>query len=114
MSYASKYAAKVASCGFNTVTYLAEGEEVAKYGELSQGRVWGVFNKECLPFEEKTQAVIPLDGSWWMLRRYCCKFYPWVWEDDDGGFTVFTDDPYHALSHLVAMSRYFCNAEALV
>jgi hypothetical protein len=114
MSYASKYAAKVASCGFNSVTYQAEGENVTEYGHLSPGRVWGVFNKGCLPFEDKTQAVVPLDGSWWMLRRYCCKFYPWVWENDDGGFTVFTDEPYHALRHMVSMSAYFCNAEALV
>lgn len=110
MSYASKYCAKVASCGFNTVTYQAVGVGQEKYGHLSPGRVWGVYNKNCLPFEHLQEAVIPLDGSWWMLRRYCCKFYPWVWEGDEGGFTVFTDDPYHALEHMVSMSSYFVNA----
>lgn len=110
MSYASKYAAKVASYGFNSVAYRAEGEKISEYGHLSPGRVWGVFNKDGLPFERKEEAVVPLDGSWWMLRRYCCKFYPWVWENDEGGFTVFTDDPYHALEHMVRMSAYFVNA----
>lgn len=110
MSYASKYAAKVEARGFNSVTYLADGVGREEYGHLSPGRVWGVFNKGCLPFELKEEAVLPLDGSWWMLRRYCCKFYPWVWENDDGGFTVFTDNPYHALKHMVQMSAYFCNA----
>jgi hypothetical protein len=114
MSYASKYAAKVASYGFNTVTYRADGENFSEYGHLSPGRVWGVFNKECLPYAEKRQAVIPLDGSWWMLRQYCCKFYPWVWANDEGGFTVFAEDPYHALQHMVSMSRYFCSASSLV
>lgn len=107
MSYASKYAAKVDDRGFNSVAYLAEGVGNEEYGHLSPGRVWGVYNKSCLPFELKKEAVIPLDGSWWMLRRYCCKFYPWVWENDEGGFTVFTDDPYQALRHMVMMSSYF-------
>lgn len=110
MSYASKYAAKVASNGFNSVTYQADGVGQAEYGHMSAGRVWGVFNDSCLPYEQKSEAVVPLDGSWWMLRRYCCKFYPWIWENDDGGFTVFTDDPYHALEHMVQMSNYFVHA----
>jgi hypothetical protein len=114
MSYASKYAAKMEDRGFNTVTYLAVGVGIETYGELTAGRVWGVFNRRGLPFAEKKEAFVPLDGSWWMLRRYCCKFYPWVWENEEGGFTVFSDDPYHALEHMVSMSRYFCNAEALV
>lgn len=109
ISYASKYAAKVEDGGFNIVTYLAEGVGVSGYGHETPGRVWGVFNDKCLPYEHKNSAVVPLDGSWWMLRRYCCKFYPWVWENDEGGFTVFTDDPYHALAHMVEMSKYFVN-----
>lgn len=111
MSYASKYAAKVEDSGFNTVTYQADGIGQLEYGHMTPGRVWGVYNRLCLPFAEKKVAAIPLDGSWWMLRRYCCKFYPWVWEDGEGGFTVFTDDPYHALEHMVTMSAYFVNAK---
>lgn len=111
MAYASKYAAKVDVRGFNTVTYLAEGEGVSKYGSQTAGRVWGVYNRLCLPFADKVVDSIPLDGSWWMLRQYCCKFYPWVWENGEGGFTVFTDDPYQALKHMVEMSAYFVNAK---
>lgn len=107
MSYASKYAAKVDGRGFNTVTYLTANPQEKAEVVLSAGRVWGVYNRVCLPFAEKTVDEVPLDGSWWMLRQYCCKFYPWVWEGDDGGFTVFTDDPYHALKHMVEMSKYF-------
>lgn len=109
VNYASKYAARVAEGGFNIVTYQAAGVGVAEYGEKSAGRVWGVYNDACLPYAEKESAAVPLDGSWWMLRRYCLKFYPWVWEGGEGGFTVFTDDPYHALKHMVEMSAYFCN-----
>ena len=96
MSYASKYAAKVEDGGFNTVTYLAEGHNVQAHEGESPGRVWGYYNRVCLPFAEKIVAAVPLDGSWWMLRRYCLKFYPWVWENGEGGFTVFTEDPYQA------------------
>lgn len=111
MSYASKYAAKVEGSGFNSVTYLADGVGVSEYGQKSAGRVWGVYRRVCLPFAEKESVRVPLDGSWWMLRRYCLKFYPWVWESGEGGFTVFTDDPYHAMAHMEQMSAYFVNAK---
>ena len=109
MAYASKYAAKVDDRGFIIGTYLTDGVGVDEYGGETAGRVWGVFNRVCLPFAEKKMAVVPLDGSWWMLRSYCCQFYPWIWENGEGGFTVFTDDPYHALLHMVEMSKYFVN-----
>lgn len=109
VNYASKYAAKVEDGGFNIGTYLTDGVNVSVYGHKSPGRVWGVFNKDCLPYAEKNSASVPLDGSWWMLRSYCCKFYPWVWENGEGGFTVFADDPYHALRHMVEMSMFFAN-----
>lgn len=111
VNYAARYAAKVSNGGFNIVTYQAVGENVAEYVRKSPGRVWGVFNDICLPYAEITSVKVPLDGSWWMLRRYCLKFYPWVWENSEGGFTVFTDDPYHAAKHMKEMSAYFCNAK---
>ncbi len=107
MSYASKYAAKVDASGFNYVAYLTDGVGIAEYGEITPGRVWGVYNRICLPFGEEETVRIPLDGAWWMLRRYCCKFYEWIWEEGEGGFTVFCDDPYHALQHMVKMSKMF-------
>lgn len=109
VNYASRYCAKLEDGGFNIVTYQADGVGISEYEHKTAGRVWGVFNDKCLPYEDKSEAVVPLDGSWWMLRRYCCRFYPWVWENGDGGFTVFVDDPYHALNHMVSMSKYFVN-----
>lgn len=111
MSYASKYAAKVDDSGFNTVAYLADGHNVQTYSGKSPGRVWGYYNKKCLPLAEEKSVRVPLDGSWWMLRRYCLKFYPWVWESGEGGFTVFTDDPYQAAKHMKDMSDYFINSK---
>lgn len=107
MSYASKYAAKLDSSGFNNVTYLTDGVGIAEYGEKTPGRVWGVYNRICLPFAVENVVTIPLDGAWWMLRRYCCKFYEWIWEEGEGGFTVFCEDPYHAQQHMVKMSKMF-------
>lgn len=112
MSYASKYAAKVESCGFNSVTYLTDGVGFEKYKGMSPGRVWGVFNRKFLPFDDELSASIPIDASWWMLRKYCTWSYPWVWAGGEGGFTVFTDDPYHALKHMVDMSAYFIALKA--
>jgi hypothetical protein len=109
MRYASKYAAKVDSSGFNTGAYLSAGEEIEEYKETTPGRVWGVWHRESLPFAERVTDSIPCDGAWWMIRRYCQKFYPWIDENSDFGFTVFCDDPYHALKHIITMSKYFVN-----
>lgn len=107
MRYASKYAAKVDAGGFNKGAYLAAGKNQETYKEQTAGRVWGVWHKESLPMAEIVETTIPCDGSWWMVRRYCQKFYPWIEENSDFGFTVFCDDPYHALEHIVTMSKYF-------
>jgi hypothetical protein len=112
MSYASKYAAKLEVCGFNSVTYLTDGVGFEKYRGMSPGRVWGVFNRKFLPYAQELHASVPIDASWWMLRTYCSWSYPWVWAGGEGGFTVFTDDPYHALKHMVEMSEYFINLKA--
>lgn len=109
MSYASKYAAKVETVGFNIGAYLTENPEVSREGVESAGKVWGVYNRVCLPFADKKVVVLPLDGSWWMLRRYCCKFYPWIDESGEGGFTIFADNPLHSLEHMVRMSKMFVN-----
>lgn len=107
MSYASKYAAKVDERGFNIGAYLTANPGILVDDVCGAGRVWGVYNRVCLPFAEKKVVAMPLDGSWWMLRRYCCSFYSWIWEGGEGGFTLFADDPYHALEHMVKMSKVF-------
>ena len=107
VNYASKYAAKIDDCGFNIGAYLAAGENVDEYKSQSAGRVWGVWHRDSLPWAEKLEKSIPCDGAWWMVRRYCMKFYPWIEESSEFGFTVFCEDPYHALEHIVTMSKYF-------
>ena len=109
INYASKYAAKVDDGGFNKGAYLAEGKNVSTYQNETPGRVWGVWHPGQLPMQEEVEVSIPLDGSWWMVRRYLSKFYPWIEENSEFGFTVFSDDPYHALKHIVSMSKVFVN-----
>lgn len=107
MSYASKYCGKVQEGGFNNVTYSTAQHANSELVGVSAGRVWGVYNRAMLPFAEKNKAVIPNDGAFWLIRRYCQGFYPWLDHDSDCGFTVFVDDPYHALAHIVRLSDAF-------
>lgn len=107
VSYASKYAAKVEACGFNYESYMTDENAFVPVEGRSLGRVWGVYNRNMLPMAEKGEAVLPNDGAWWLIRRYCQKFYSWIDEYSDCGFTVFVDDPYHALAHIVRLSESF-------
>ncbi len=107
MSYASKYIAK--SGGFNNVPYLTDKET----GEIIlPGRQWGIFNREGLPFAESTTIVIPLDGSWWVIRRYCQKLWSGLELVSGDGFTIFCDDPEEHLERIVTTSKQFAEAEA--
>lgn len=107
-SYVSKYVAKVTDS-----TLLDIGTKNAvQFGRYpgmkeSVGRIWGVWNADSLPFDVLERASVPLGGSWWMIRQYCRKFYDHISEDDYAGFTVFTDNPYHALQHIVGLSKSF-------
>lgn len=107
-SYVSKYVAKV---GDNALLDIGTKNAVAfgRYPGMKDnvGRIWGVWNADCLPYDVLEQAAVPLGGSWWMIRRYCQKFYEHISDDDLAGFTVFTDDPYHALNHIVGLSKSF-------
>ncbi len=108
LSYVSKYLAKV-----DDATSLDIGTknavEFGRYSGMKEsvGRIWGVWNADCLPFDVLERASVPLGGSWWMIRRYCQKFYDHLSDDDLAGFTVFVDDPYHALQHIVGLSKSF-------
>lgn len=107
MSYASKYCGKVQEGGFNSVTYSTASHADKKLLGVGAGRVWGVHNRARLPFADEVTDVIPNDGAFWLIRRYCQRFYPWLDHDSDCGFTVFVDDPYHALAHIVKLSKSF-------
>lgn len=107
-SYVSKYVAKI---GDSTLLDIGT-KNAATFGtwagmKVTVGRFWGVWNADCLPYDVLDEARVPLGGSWWMIRRYCQKFYDHIGDDDLAGFTVFTDDPYHALRHIVALSKSF-------
>jgi hypothetical protein len=108
MAYVSKYVGKVSrQGGFNSVTYSDRHENVSAAELESAGRVWGVYNRAALPYDEILMDWIPQDGGWYMIRAYCRKFYPFLEEFDNAGFTVFCDDPYHALKHIVKLARTF-------
>ena len=106
VSYVSKYAGKVDVVGFNIGTYQAAHPDSA-YGEMSAGRVWGWFNKELLPLADEEIATFGQNFAWYSLRKYCQEQWPWIWESETAGFTVFCDDPYHSMKHLVNMYRMF-------
>ena len=108
MSYAAKYVGKVGyGCGFNSVTYSDRCEGLTHIQLETAGRVWGVFNRDCLPYDRLEQASIPQDGAWYMIRAYCRRFYDYLEPEEVTGFTVFHDDPYHALRHIVHLSDTF-------
>lgn len=107
-AYVGKYVAKMSGdSGFNSVTYSDRVENLSADELKSAGRVWGVYNRSALPFDELESDWIPQDGAWYMIRAYCRTFYPFLEENETTGFTVFCDDPYHALRHIVKLSRTF-------
>ena len=107
-AYVGKYVGKVGGdSGFNSVTYSNRVENVSAAELRSAGRVWGVYNRSALPFDDLETDWIPQDGAWYMIRAYCRKFYPFLEDDDTCGFTVFMDNPYHALQHIVRLSETF-------
>jgi hypothetical protein len=108
MAYAGKYVAKQASgiSGFNSDAY-SHTPVISGLDLSSPGRVWGVIGRDNLPMAELVDADIPNDDSWWLIRRYCQNMYEWIPDDYETGFTVFCDDPYHALKHIVGIQRAF-------
>lgn len=106
ISYVSKYAGKVDVVGFNNGAYQAENPG-SVYANESAGRVWGWFKKELLPLATEEIETFAQNFAWWSLRRYCQEQWPWIWESENAGFTVFCDDPYHAMNHLLNMYRVF-------
>lgn len=106
VNYVSKYAGKVDSVGFNNGAYLAAHPGSA-YADQSAGRVWGWFNKHLLPLADEEIATFSQNFAWYSLRKYCMEQWPWIWESENAGFTVFCDDPYHSMGHLMRMYKVF-------
>ena len=100
MKYVAKYLGKLEDGGFNYDSNLT--------GEVqSIGRRWGVFNRRNVPWADKTDATIALDGSWWLIRSYCATFWDVLEERDYLGFCLFHDEPVLALNHIVSLARQF-------
>ena len=106
VNYVSKYAGKVDVVGFNIGAYLADNPGSA-YGSLSAGRVWGWFKRDKLPLAREEIETFGQNFAWYSLRKYCMAQWPWIWEAENSGFTVFCDDPYHSMQHLLNMYRVF-------
>jgi hypothetical protein len=103
LGYVSKYVAK--DTGFNYEPKLTVQGEIDESRAL--GRCWGVFCRHNLPFADEAVAVLPLDASWWLIRRFCTKLWEGLDEDCPYGFTVFCDDPYSALKYIYKLSCDF-------
>lgn len=107
-SYVSKYVAKIVDSSLldiGTKNAVAFGRWQGM--EKGVGRIWGVWNAKSLPFADLVATKVPLDGSWWLIRGYCRKFYEFISDDELSGFTVFMDDPYHALRHIEKLAKTF-------
>lgn len=109
MAYVSKYVGKVAPgvTGFNNGSYLTTLGNLSCDIEDSPGRVWGVFNRDGLPLARALGCDLDVGDSWHMIRSYCRFYYRWISDYSDQGFTVFCDNPYHALAHIRKIYNLF-------
>jgi hypothetical protein len=110
MAYVAKYLGKVETPGFNYGSNLtvSSGDDSAR--SQSIGRRWGIFNRDWIPFAEKTTETIPHDGSWWLIRRYCSRFWSALEEDDTNGYSVFVDNADECMIHILTLSHNFTYA----
>jgi hypothetical protein len=118
-NYVSKYTAKLGDTvslngGFNSPTYLHDDQVkdgrvidpvmrtllqyqdayTALYGE-GIGRVWGVFNRENLPFGEKFVITWPeIKGEFQRFRGFAVQEYPPIAEQRGQGFTLYVKRAY--------------------
>jgi len=108
ISYVSKYVAKVGNSSLLDIG-TKNADDFGRWEGMAPGvgRVWGVWNAAALPFARLETALVPLDGSWWLIRGYCQKFYEHISDSELSGFTVFTDDPYHAMAHIEKLAKTF-------
>jgi hypothetical protein len=89
MAYAAKYCAKRSDgdSGLVHLTYLDE-----HFGSDCTGRVWGVFNRACLPFAERVEVSI-IKGPWFHdLKRGARKVWERVNDHAWAGFSLFVDN----------------------
>jgi hypothetical protein len=86
MSYAARYVSAATAAG--VLDYLAY-----LHGSSVTGRVWGVFNRACLPFGKLIKLAF--DSFPWFhdLKRSARRYFAGVNGYRDQGFVLFTDNP---------------------
>jgi hypothetical protein len=109
VSYAAKYCAKVGrdAPGFNIGSYLTALEGIPEVECTSPGKVWGVYNRKQLPFDRVLACELVVGQAWLHIRAYCRMFWEWLPDDNDLGFTLFCDNPYHALAHIRKLNALY-------
>jgi hypothetical protein len=79
--------------GFNAVPYL------------TVGRVWGIHNKECLPFDKLWQgAVFVNTKAVWDIKRGARKVWKGVNKRREG-FALFVEDAFQWFNYFVAITE---------
>lgn len=86
MNYCSKYLAKV-----TPTPVLGENDGFIYLSYLhGMGRVWGIWNKNNLPFAELKQVIFPfLSRPFTKFRRIACLIYPPLLMQEAPGFKLF-------------------------
>lgn len=107
MAYVAKYLGKVDNTGFNYGTNLTAEETRSDNTEESIGRRWGVFNRFWIPFDDVIIETVPLDGSWWVIRKYATSIWKNLEEHDYNGFSLFVENPEETLKYMVSLSKQF-------
>jgi hypothetical protein len=90
LSYAARYCAEPSGDdgGLVHLAYLAE-----HFGSDCTGRVWGVFNRDNLPFAEVVELAI-IRGRWFFdLKRGARKVWERVNDHAWAGFSLFVENP---------------------
>jgi hypothetical protein len=102
MSYAGKYITgeeggldhvAYPHAGFDSETGEVVGEVDVESGLVHTGRVWGVFNRDFLPYAELREFVLGV-GAWFFdLKRSARRKWDGVNDNAWAGFTLFVDNP---------------------
>ena len=93
MSYVSKYIAKLPEAGdsgFNSLSYLHAYKLL--FGE-NIGRVWGIFNRPCMPFAPRITLERDVDSNFYTkFRPLAIAQFPRIAEYQSMGFRLYVKD----------------------
>jgi hypothetical protein len=101
MSYAARYVSAATAAGvLDNLAYL--------HGSSVTGRVWGSFNRACLPFGKLIKLVFGSVPWFHGLKRAARRYFAGVNGYADQGFTLFTDNPSRWLELLLFLGGVDC------